>query len=94
MGADSLMGFDHWERWEEIANTMPIAVMDRAGLEPDRAGLAGSAYARTLAARRAQGIRARALEAARLGIPARHEIAAFFDGNPCKAEAEGLKPYA
>lgn len=31
MGADSLMGFDRWERWEEIARTMPIAVYARPG---------------------------------------------------------------
>jgi nicotinate-nucleotide adenylyltransferase len=31
MGADSLMSFDRWERWEEIARTMPIAVYARPG---------------------------------------------------------------
>lgn len=31
MGADSLMGFDRWERWEEIARTMPLAVYARPG---------------------------------------------------------------
>jgi nicotinate-nucleotide adenylyltransferase len=31
MGADSLMNFDHWERWEEIARTVPIAVYARPG---------------------------------------------------------------
>jgi nicotinate-nucleotide adenylyltransferase len=31
MGADSLMNFDRWERWEEIAGTMPIAVYARPG---------------------------------------------------------------
>ena len=31
MGADSLMTFDRWERWEQIADTMPIAVYARPG---------------------------------------------------------------
>jgi nicotinate-nucleotide adenylyltransferase len=31
MGADSLMSFERWERWEEIARTMPIAVYARPG---------------------------------------------------------------
>jgi nicotinate-nucleotide adenylyltransferase len=31
MGADSLMSFDRWERWEEIAATVPIAVYARPG---------------------------------------------------------------
>jgi nicotinate-nucleotide adenylyltransferase len=31
MGADSLMSFHRWERWEEIARTMPIAVYARPG---------------------------------------------------------------
>lgn len=29
MGADSLQNFDHWERWEDIARMLPIAVYDR-----------------------------------------------------------------
>jgi nicotinate-nucleotide adenylyltransferase len=31
MGADSLQNFDHWERWEEIAAMMPMAVYARPG---------------------------------------------------------------
>jgi nicotinate-nucleotide adenylyltransferase len=31
MGADSLLSFDRWERWEEIARTMPLAVYARPG---------------------------------------------------------------
>ncbi|MDN2567737.1 nicotinate-nucleotide adenylyltransferase [Aquibium sp. A9E412] len=31
MGADSLKSFHRWERWREIAMTMPIAVIDRPG---------------------------------------------------------------
>jgi nicotinate-nucleotide adenylyltransferase len=31
MGADSLRDFHRWERWREIAMTMPIAVFDRPG---------------------------------------------------------------
>lgn len=31
MGADNLAGFHRWQRWREIALTMPIAVIDRPG---------------------------------------------------------------
>lgn len=31
MGADNLAQFHRWERWEQIAQTMPIAVVDRPG---------------------------------------------------------------
>ncbi len=31
MGADNLASFHHWQRWREIANTFPIAVVDRPG---------------------------------------------------------------
>ncbi len=31
MGADSLETFDRWERWEDIANAMPMAVYARPG---------------------------------------------------------------
>jgi len=31
MGADSLVGFDQWQRHDVIAQTMPIAVIDRPG---------------------------------------------------------------
>jgi nicotinate-nucleotide adenylyltransferase len=31
MGADSLKTFHHWQRWQDIARTFPIAVIDRPG---------------------------------------------------------------
>ena len=31
MGADNLAGFHRWQDWRYIANTMPIAVVDRPG---------------------------------------------------------------
>lgn len=31
MGADNLKNFHKWQRWQEIANTFPIAVIDRPG---------------------------------------------------------------
>jgi nicotinate-nucleotide adenylyltransferase len=31
MGADNLAGFDRWHGWREIAEIMPIAVIDRPG---------------------------------------------------------------
>jgi nicotinate-nucleotide adenylyltransferase len=32
MGADGLRNFDRWERWQDIARMLPIAVYDRPGL--------------------------------------------------------------
>lgn len=31
MGADNLAGFHRWQRWQKIASTFPIAVIDRPG---------------------------------------------------------------
>ncbi|WP_188079936.1 nicotinate-nucleotide adenylyltransferase [Neorhizobium sp. P12A] len=31
MGADSLNTFHHWQKWQQIARTFPIAVIDRPG---------------------------------------------------------------
>jgi nicotinate-nucleotide adenylyltransferase len=31
MGADNLAGFHRWQRWQKIATTFPIAVIDRPG---------------------------------------------------------------
>ena len=31
MGADSLQSFDRWERWQDIANAVPMAIYDRPG---------------------------------------------------------------
>ncbi|WP_294391930.1 nicotinate-nucleotide adenylyltransferase [uncultured Sphingomonas sp.] len=33
MGADNLAQFHHWQRWREIARTMPIAVIARPGYD-------------------------------------------------------------
>jgi nicotinate-nucleotide adenylyltransferase len=47
MGADNLRSFHRWQKWREIANLVPIAVIDRVG--PSlyaTAGTAGQALAR------------------------------------------------
>jgi nicotinate-nucleotide adenylyltransferase len=31
MGADNFLNFDRWQRWREIANLVPIAIIDRPG---------------------------------------------------------------
>ncbi|HML29151.1 MAG TPA: nicotinate-nucleotide adenylyltransferase [Hyphomicrobium sp.] len=41
MGADNLATFHRWQHWQEIARTMPIAVVDRPGWR--HAGLASPA---------------------------------------------------
>jgi nicotinate-nucleotide adenylyltransferase len=46
MGADNLRSFHRWQRWREIANLVPVAVVDRLG--PSlyaSAGVAGQALA-------------------------------------------------
>ncbi len=46
MGADNMAGFHHWQRWQEIARLMPIAVIARPGVGP---GARNSKFARTFA---------------------------------------------
>jgi nicotinate-nucleotide adenylyltransferase len=46
MGADNLKGFHRWRQWRGIAASLPIAVVDRAGLSfSATAGLAATALA-------------------------------------------------
>lgn len=49
MGADNLAGFDRWQRWRDIARTLPFAVVDRPGW---RLKALGSKAATALAASR------------------------------------------
>lgn len=44
MGADNLTQFHQWQRWNEIATTMPIAVIDRPG---STLALSSSVFAKT-----------------------------------------------
>ena len=47
MGADNLRSFHRWQRWREIADLVPIAVIDRLGPSLySAAGAAGHALAR------------------------------------------------
>ena len=34
MGADNLKDFHRWKNWREIFTMLPIAVVDRGGIEP------------------------------------------------------------
>lgn len=65
MGADNLASFDRWQRWREIAQMMPFAVVDRPGWRLK--GLASKA-AQTLGDARIREADARAL--ARMRAPA------------------------
>jgi nicotinate-nucleotide adenylyltransferase len=58
MGADNLASFHHWDRWQSIARTMPMAVIARPGVQV-AAGL--SPAARLFAAHRIAPDQARAL---------------------------------
>ena len=31
MGADNMIGIDHWQNWQQIFRTVPVAVLDRPG---------------------------------------------------------------
>ena len=56
MGADNLRSFHRWQRWRDIAELVPIAVVDRLG--PSlyaTAGVAGQALARSASPNRRQG---------------------------------------
>lgn len=46
MGADNLTQFHQWQRWREIATTMPIAVIDRPG---STLAFVSSVFAKTFA---------------------------------------------
>lgn len=46
MGADNLAGFHRWERWREIVQSVPIAVIDRPG---STLALVSSVMAKTFA---------------------------------------------
>ena len=49
MGADNMVGFHLWSRWQEIAELMPIAIIARPGVGP---GARNSPFARRFAASR------------------------------------------
>lgn len=60
MGADNLQNFHHWQNWQEIARTFPIAVIDRPG--------STLAYLSSKMAQRFAGARVAESEAARLAF--------------------------
>ena len=49
MGADNLVGFHLWERWQTIAQQMPIAIIARPGVGP---GARNAPFARRFASNR------------------------------------------
>lgn len=49
MGSDNLAGFSRWRNWPDIANTVPIAVIDRPGTT--LTSLSGQAAARLASSR-------------------------------------------
>jgi nicotinate-nucleotide adenylyltransferase len=58
MGADNLKNFHRWKRWQDIAGTVPIAVIDRGGTG---LSMLGSPAAQALARARIPESRAAAL---------------------------------
>jgi nicotinate-nucleotide adenylyltransferase len=74
MGADSLASFQRWRGWREIAETLPMAVVDRPGwtlkATRSRAAIALAPYRRGPYCRR---------RPARLGLPARAALVPVVD---------------
>jgi nicotinate-nucleotide adenylyltransferase len=58
MGADSLKTFHHWQKWRDIADTVPIAIIDRPGAT---LSFLSSPAARALSHARVDEMAARAL---------------------------------
>ena len=58
MGADNMAGFHHWQNWQGIAQTLPIAVIARPGVGP---GARNSPFARRFAENRIPSAAARTL---------------------------------
>jgi len=61
MGADNMAGFHHWQDWQGIARTLPIAIIARPGVGP---GARNSPFARRFAGRRIPSAAARTLATA------------------------------
>ena len=79
MGADNLRSFHRWQKWQGIANMIPIAVVDRLGPSLYATqGVAGQALSRARIPEQAAR-QLPLLPAAGLGIPARAEVAAVLD---------------
>lgn len=60
MGADNMAGFHHWQDWQDIARTLPIAIIARPGVGP---GARNSPFARRFAGSRIPSAAARTLAA-------------------------------
>ena len=80
MGADNLRSFHRWQKWRGIADLLPIAVVDRVG--PSLYATAGARRAGAVALPHPGAGRkvAAAPQAARVGLPARPEVATLLYG--------------
>ena len=79
MGADNLAQFDRWRAWEEIFAAVPIAVLDRPGLQAESARQQGGTALRRLPGRRIRCARAGAARASGLDHPHPHAVTALLD---------------
>ena len=77
MGADNLRSFHRWQQWREIADLVPIAVVDRSDRACTQAPAAGQALARARLPERRQN--PRRSQTAGVGLPPRPEVAAVLD---------------
>lgn len=82
MGGDSLRDFHGWERWEQIAQTVPIAVYARPGANFQGDLVTCGDRPAFVAYPRGSGRDARRPAAACLGLPARRHVDAVLHGNP------------
>ena len=88
MGADNLRSFHRWQKWRGIAKLVPFAVVDRLGpslyAAASPAGQALAPRPHPRARRRLSALP----QGARLGLPARPQIALVLDGAARLAAAD------
>ena len=89
MGADSLETFHKWQKWQDIARTFPIAVIDRPG---STLSYLSSKMAKTFAFARIDEPAVRALLGARFGLTADHVLGVWRDCPNAEAFAMRLVP--
>ena len=91
MGADNLRSFHRWQKWRDIAKLVPIAVIDRLGPSLYAAASPAGQALRALAAARKRRRQPARPQGARLGLPARAEIAFVVHGAAPFARQVGFR---
>ncbi len=80
MGADNLAQFHRWRAWREIADMVPILVVDRPGASFAALSSRGGAGSGALAPAGKRGGAARLSQTSGLDLPPRAEVEPVLDG--------------